>query len=239
MSNVARYRLKTAGKVQNLLTALKPLRSYAATGAGLGAGIGGVAGFRGDDPNESFEHHVLRGAQGALTGSAIGALTGLGGGAAFRKLAPEGFAAMARGPFSDAAEQVADSMRRERMAQGVFEDLRHDPEGRNIPDHVWSALNEKSDPFAKAKAYAQKAYEGFMHPATRLALGAYTGHSLASAYDNSLADYRLQQLAARKGRSTAEEGHEEENSALEALKARYHMGEYNSSLDRRAPATRK
>jgi len=85
---------KTAG----VKVALTPL-VLGAMGAGIGAGVGAVHGFRTDDPTQSVEHHVLRGARNALIGAGIGTGVGVGGAAVLGKAAPELVERSRQGPF--------------------------------------------------------------------------------------------------------------------------------------------
>ena len=222
---------KFAGPRSLLLSAAKhlgPLKGYSAMGGGLGAGIGSIQGFRADDPNESFEHHVGAGLRGALLGGAIGTVGGTAAGAAFKKFAPNKFQALAEGPFADAEANLARKGREGLFDEHIQRELAKDPTGNSIPAEHWEAVHNRiDDPLLKPKFYAQKAYEYWMHPATRVVGGMLLGREAASRYSNSVADYRLQQLASRKGRAEAAPGHENENSELEAIKARLRMGDYN------------
>lgn len=85
---------KTAG----MKLALTPL-ALGAMGAGIGAGVGAVHGFRTDDPSQSVEHHVMRGARNALIGAGIGTGVGVGGSALLNKAAPELVELSRKGPF--------------------------------------------------------------------------------------------------------------------------------------------
>lgn len=85
---------KTAG----VKLALTPL-ALGAMGAGIGAGVGAVHGFRTDDPSQSVEHHVMRGARNALIGAGVGAGVGAGGSAVLNKAAPELVELSRQGPF--------------------------------------------------------------------------------------------------------------------------------------------
>lgn len=208
----------------------KPLRGYAAMGAGIGAGVGGVVGFRTDDPNTSFEHHVGSGLQGAVVGAGVGALGGLGAGSGFRLFRPDLFKRLSQGPFPHAESILKSQEHRSNLSEYVYHRIRQDPSAE-IPDAVWDAVGvQQNDPFAKAKAYAQKGYEAWSHPMTRAVAGAGIGKALAGGYSDMASDYKLQQLAARKG-SREEPEYANENASLEAMKAQRHMGDYRSSRD--------
>ena len=58
-----------------------------------------VHGFRTDDPSQSVEHHVMRGARNALIGAGVGTGVGVGGAAVLGKAAPELVELSRQGPF--------------------------------------------------------------------------------------------------------------------------------------------
>lgn len=96
----------------------------------------------------------------------------------------------------------------------------------------WSGQHDPNDPNAPFKAIGQGLYDTWMNPAVRFGAGTYMGATAGKSIVDALDDWRLQQHAAQ--REVVRNPDEANAASVGAAKARRHMGEYSSSLDRTA-----
>ena len=176
--------------------------STAAMGAGLGLGLGAVAGYYRDDPTKSVDHHLLRGLSGAVAGGLLGGGGGAAVGKAVAALAPELAAFTRRGPF---------------------------PLSESLP-YILGGNGGK--PFTRQDLYqaaGQHLWKAWTHPVTRFVLGATVGSHVGQRVQSFYDRHNLVRNAAQHAQAEAPE---EPNAAwLGAAMAREHMGPYSSSLD--------
>lgn len=202
-----------------------------AAGAGLGAAMGAAHGVENDDPTENYWHHAMRGFTHGLVGAGAGAGLGYLAGRGVQKLAPNVITRFDnwKGPFPGAAQAHESQLRRQQLLDhAAFLERDH----QEVPESLLKELAQiPHNPHAAYQDLAQRGFEIAMHPAARVLGGAAVGNWLTNKFYNWRDRQNLATYAAQKG--LAEMDGDPNAPNLEMLKARYHMGDYRSSLDGR------
>jgi hypothetical protein len=219
---------------RNIAEALAPHLPGIAMGAGVGAGVGSGVAYTTADPTKSYEAQMLRSLKGGLGGAVIGGVLGGLGSKGFQKLDPVVFEKFQKGPFPGSLEKYRESRSGNTAADRAARMLQEGIRAEDLPADLLDAVQREKQIYGKllpAEAAAQQAFNVYKHPATRLISGYMLGSGVTDQYIQAMERHRLAQLAAIKGQSEAAPEQAFANSRLEAMKARYHMGDYRSSLD--------
>ncbi len=223
------YQVKTAnqdGYAAKVLAHLKQHGALTGMGAGIGAGSEAVRSFMNDDPEAGFYSHLREGAKGALRGGAIGAGAGHAASLGLKHFSPDTFNALTGAMFPSPLS----------VAQAVDKTTQYVNPG--IPGAVANyVVNSHLTPEGRALLEAAKntdlspalnaVQRAWMHPGTRLAMGAMSAAKAQHSYQNWKEDHRLRQLAAEDAREKTPEGKDADRRAeIAAIKAHRGLGQY-------------
>lgn len=215
-----------AGLAAKVLAHLKQHGALTGMGAGIGAGSEAVRSFMNDDPEAGFYSHLREGAKGALRGGAIGAGAGHAASLGLKHFSPDTFNALTGAMFPSPLS----------VAQAVDKTTQYVNPG--IPGAVANyVVNSHLTPEGRALLEAAKntdlspalnaVQRAWMHPGTRLAMGAMSAAKAQHSYQNWKEDHRLRQLAAEDAREKTPEGKDADRRAeIAAIKAHRGLGQY-------------